>query len=74
VVLGPALVRLRDGADTRDVTVPDGAAMRFVIPPGVAHAFQGSGPGPMLVVSFSTEPHDPAASDVVREVLIPPPD
>jgi len=73
VVLGPGLVRLREGDATRDVEVPAGEGYRFVIPPGVAHAFQNTGAAPMVLVSFSTRAFDPAAADVVREVLIPPP-
>ena len=71
LVLGPALVRLREGDATRDVTVPAGAAYRFVLPPGVAHAFQATGDAPMVLIAFNTEPHDPASPDVVREILIP---
>lgn len=71
LVIGPAKVRLRDEDGVRDVDVGDGVAMRFRIPPGVAHAIQNTGTQPMLLLAFNTEAHDPAAPDFVREVLIP---
>lgn len=72
VVIGPALVRLREEGRVRDVPVREGRALRFTFPPHVSHAFQGQGTKPMLLVAFSTAPFDPAAPDVVRDVLIPP--
>ena len=70
VVLGPALVRLREDGRVRDVTVPDGRAYRFTFAPGVSHAFQGHGGKPMLLVAFNTAIFDPNSPDVVRDVLI----
>lgn len=70
VVLGPAFVRVRDADGTRDYDIGDGRAYRFVFPPGVPHAMLNTGQGPMVIISFNTEPHDPARPDVVREVLI----
>lgn len=72
VVLGPALVRVREAGTVRDVEIPEGRAYRFTFPPGVSHAFQATGESPMVLVAFNTEPHDPAAPDVVRDVLIAP--
>lgn len=39
LVLGPALVRIREGGQERDIEVPAGEAWRFTIPPGIAHTF-----------------------------------
>jgi dTDP-4-dehydrorhamnose 3,5-epimerase-like enzyme len=72
VAFGPALFRFRDGADVRDIFIPEGEAYRFKIPPGVAHAFQNTGRSPIVMIGFNTEPHDPARPDVVRDVLIEP--
>ena len=72
VVLGPALVRLREGSAWRDVRVPPGEAWRFLIPPFVGHAIQATGDAPLLTVGFNTVEHDPAAPDVVRDALIEP--
>ena len=69
-VVGPALVRLREDGQVRDVSVPDGEAHRFTIPPGVGHAFQNTGSKPMLLVAFSTAAFDPSNPDVVRDLLI----
>ena len=38
-VVGPALVRYREGATIHDADVPAGEVWRFRFPPGVAHAF-----------------------------------
>lgn len=70
VAFGPALFRYRDGEAVRDLEIPAGAAYRFRIPAGVGHAFRNTGAGPMILIGFNTEPHDPTAPDVVRDVLI----
>ena len=70
LVLGPALVRLRDADGLRDVVVEPGRAVRFVFPAGVPHAMLNTGDAPMIILSFNTEAHDPARPDVVRTVLI----
>lgn len=72
LVLGPALVRYRDGDTVRDRVVAPGEAVRFVFPAGVAHAIQNPGPAPQVILSFNTEAHDPAHPDVVRDILIEP--
>jgi UDP-2-acetamido-2,6-beta-L-arabino-hexul-4-ose reductase len=69
-VVGPALVRYREGDALHDVEVPEGAAWRFHFPPGVAHAFRNTGTRPFVLVSFNTEEHDPARPDAERELLI----
>jgi len=82
-VVGPTLVRYRESAAAagatggaasdgavREVLVPAGEVWRFRFPPGVAHAFKNTGPGPVLLVSFNTMRHDPAAPDVERVELI----
>lgn len=71
VLEGPALVRVREGGDVRDLAVPPHEVHRFTIPPGVAHAIQNKGDRAGLIVAFNTHPHDRSAPDVVREVLIP---
>ncbi|HEX2188310.1 MAG TPA: cupin domain-containing protein [Longimicrobiaceae bacterium] len=69
-VVGPALVRTRDGGEVTDTEVPAGEAFRFTFPPGVAHAVRNTGTAPIVLVSFNTVAHDPADPDVVRDVLI----
>jgi UDP-2-acetamido-2,6-beta-L-arabino-hexul-4-ose reductase len=70
LVLGPALVRYRDGEAVVDRPVAPGEAVRFTFPAGVAHAIQNTGDAPMIALSFNTEVHDRARPDVVRDVLI----
>jgi dTDP-4-dehydrorhamnose 3,5-epimerase-like enzyme len=71
-VLGPALVRYRNGDDVEEMSVPAGEAWRFQFPPGTAHAFKNTGTRPLLMVSFNTEVHDAAHPDAEREELIAP--
>jgi dTDP-4-dehydrorhamnose 3,5-epimerase-like enzyme len=73
VVIGPALVRVRESMGVRDIHVPDGEAYRFTFPPRVAHAFQNTGSGQMLLMAFNTSVFDRSAPDVIADVLIPPP-
>ncbi|HEX9938485.1 MAG TPA: cupin domain-containing protein [Longimicrobium sp.] len=70
VIQGPALFRCREEGEVVDTEVPAGAVFRFTIPPGVAHALKNTGTAPTVAVSFVTEPHDPAAPDVVPVVLL----
>lgn len=70
VIVGPAHVRYRDSAGIHAIDVPAGEAWRFRFPPGITHAFKNTGEQLMVLVSFATEPHDPAAPDVEREILI----
>jgi dTDP-4-dehydrorhamnose 3,5-epimerase-like enzyme len=60
-VVGPCLVRLKEPTGIRDVQVPAGEIWRFTIPPGVVHAYRNTGDALMVLVSFSTALHDPAA-------------
>ncbi len=69
-VVGPCLARLKESGVIRDVEVPAGEAWRFIIPPGVAHAYRNTGEGPMVLISFSTLVHDPLAPDTIREQIL----
>jgi len=69
-VVGPCLVRLKENDVIRDVEVPAGEIWRFTIPPGVVHAYRNTGPGVMVLVSFSTNLHDPAGADTRRETIL----
>lgn len=69
-VVGPCLVRLKESDVIRDVEVPPGETWRFTIPPGVAHAYRNTGAEAMVLISFSTEVHDPNASNTTREQIL----
>ena len=69
-VIGPAHVRVREDGVTRDVEAAPGEVLRCVFPPLVAHAISNPGPGDQILVAFNTWPHDPAAPDVVRDVIL----
>lgn len=70
LAMGPALVRWRETGEVREVRVADGEALRFTIPPGIAHAVQNTGQRPLVLVSFNDRPHDRVRPDAVRDVLI----
>jgi len=69
-VVGPCLIRLKEAGMIRDIAVPAGEVCRLQIPPGVAHAFRNTGDAAMLLVSFSTNLHDPTGADTVREQIL----
>jgi len=50
--------------------VPESRALRLIIPPGVAHAFQNTGNCTSVLIGFSTPEYDPGNPDVVRETPI----
>jgi dTDP-4-dehydrorhamnose 3,5-epimerase-like enzyme len=69
-VVGPCLIRLKEDGSIRDLEVPAGETWRLTIPPGVVHAFRNTGESMMVLVSFSTNLHDPAGSDTQREQIL----
>ena len=69
-VVGPCQIRLKEDGELRDLLVPDGEVWRIVIPPGVVHAYRNIGRLPMVLISFSTNLHDPSGSDIIREQIL----
>ncbi|HEY2146089.1 MAG TPA: hypothetical protein VGH12_08480 [Steroidobacteraceae bacterium] len=69
-VVGPCLVRLKEQGAIRDIDVPAGEILRLIIPPGVVHAFRNTGGATMVLVSFSTNLHDPNGTDTEREQIL----
>jgi dTDP-4-dehydrorhamnose 3,5-epimerase-like enzyme len=69
-VVGPCLIRLKENGSIRDLDVPAGEIWRLTIPPGVVHAFRNTGESMMVLVSFSTNLHDPTGSDTERERIL----
>jgi dTDP-4-dehydrorhamnose 3,5-epimerase-like enzyme len=69
-VVGPCLVRVKEAGVLRDLNVPAGEIWRLIIPPGVVHAFRNTGGAAMMLVSFSTNLHDPNGADTLREQIL----
>ena len=69
-VVGPCLIRLKEAGEIRDLEVPAGETWRLTIPPGVVHAFRNTGDTMMVLVSFSTNLHDPTGADTLREQIL----
>ncbi len=61
------LVRLKEDGVIRDLEVPSGEIWRLTIPPGVVHAFRNTGEAVMVLVSFSTNLHDPTGGDTQKK-------
>jgi UDP-2-acetamido-2,6-beta-L-arabino-hexul-4-ose reductase len=69
-VSGPARVRIKEQGGLTTHDVPDGETWRFTFPPGVTHAFQNTGVGPLVIISFNSLPHDPANPNTSRDVIL----
>jgi dTDP-4-dehydrorhamnose 3,5-epimerase-like enzyme len=69
-VVGPCRVRLKEQGEIKDIDVPAGEILRLTIPPGVVHAFCNTGSTAMVLVSFSTNLHDPDGADTQREPIL----
>ncbi len=69
-VVGPCHVRWKDDDGVHDLQVPAREVRRLRIPPGVVHAYRNTGVDAMVLVSFSSIPHDPGGSDTVRETIL----
>jgi UDP-2-acetamido-2,6-beta-L-arabino-hexul-4-ose reductase len=69
-VMGPALMRIKEDNDTRDIEIPPKNIYRFIIPPKVSHAIKNTGDQPNILVAFNTLAHNPHNPDVVRDILI----
>jgi dTDP-4-dehydrorhamnose 3,5-epimerase-like enzyme len=69
-VVGPCRVRLKEEGEIKDIDVAAGEILRLTIPPGVVHAFRNTGNSAMVLVSFSTNLHDPEGVDTEREQIL----
>jgi dTDP-4-dehydrorhamnose 3,5-epimerase-like enzyme len=69
-VVGPCRVRLKESGAIRDIQIPADEVWRLTIPPRVVHAYENTGDGVMVLVSFSTQLHDPSGLDTVREQIL----
>ena len=67
VIVGPGLVRFREGGVVRDVCVPDGQAVRFTVPPGIPHAIRNTGTRPMPLMAFNLKTAVEGQSSARRE-------
>lgn len=72
LIRGRARLVLRDVAGGSDEEIVlDEAHPRVVqVPPGVAHAIQNVGDGPMHLLAYADWPYDPADPDTVPMTLI----
>jgi len=70
IVMGPALVRIKEAGKIRDISVPSKKAFRFIIPPMISHAIKNTASQANILAAFNTLAHDPANPDVVEDILI----
>jgi dTDP-4-dehydrorhamnose 3,5-epimerase-like enzyme len=69
-VVGPALLRFKEGTEIYDFEVPSNQVYKFVIPPKVTHAIKNIGTKDNISIAFNTVPHKPQKPDVISEILI----
>ena len=69
-VMGPALLRFKEGNKIYDFEVPIKQVYRFVIPPNVGHAIKNVGESNNITIAFNTVPHNPKTPDVISEILM----
>ncbi len=69
-VVGPALLRFKEGKDIYDVEVPTKQVYKFVIPPEVAHSIKNTGKRDHLLIAFNTVAHHSKNPDVIGEILM----
>ena len=69
-VVGPALLRFREGNDIYDFEVPSKQVYKFVIPPKVAHAIKNIGNKDNILIAFNTVAHNSEKPDVISEILM----
>jgi quercetin dioxygenase-like cupin family protein len=61
---------MRAEGGIESVEVLAGETWRFEFPPGIPHACENTGSDTMVLVAFSSHPHDPADPDTFRDLLI----
>ena len=69
-VMGPALLRFKEGDEIVDFEVPFDQAYKFVIPPKVTHAIKNTGKQNNILIAFNTVQHDRNNPDVIKEILM----
>ena len=69
-VVGPALLRFKEGNDIYDFEVPSKQVYKFVIPPKVTHAVKNTGKKDNLLIVFNTVAHSSKRPDVVSEIVM----
>ena len=72
IVMGPALIRVREDGVARDIEVPPEKVYRFSFPPEVSHAIKNTGKRPNVIVVFYTFDYDPDNPDSISDILIDP--
>ena len=70
VVIGPALLRFKEGAEIHDFEIPLNQVYRFVIPPNVTHAIKNLSEENNILIAFNTVPHNSKDPDVLSEILM----
>ena len=69
-VAGPALVRIREEGNLRDIEVPDQKVYRFIFPPQMPHAIKNTADRLNFLVAFNTCAHDPQHPDTIEDILL----
>ena len=70
ILMGPALIRIRQRGGIRDIDIPERAVHRLTIPPGVSHAVKHTGSDEGILLSFNSVIYDPVHPDIVEDILM----
>jgi len=68
--MGPALVRIRDDTEVREIIVPRGETYSFIFPPGQSHAIKNLSNDINILMAFNTIGHDTQNPDTEVDVLL----
>lgn len=69
-ICGPALVKIKKGRQTEELTIAEDTICQIQIPPMVSHAIQNTGRTDSFLIAFNTQSHDPDHPDTVPDLLI----
>lgn len=69
-VMGPALVCIRDGAEIREIEIPQREAYSFIFLPGQSHAIKNLSKEINILMAFNTIGHDPQNPDTEVDLLL----
>ena len=67
---GRLVLQVMPGGPQEEILLDESALRVVEVPPGIAHAFQNVGDGPLHVLAYADLPYDPADRDTVPVALI----
>jgi len=69
-VMGPALLRLKEGNQISNFEMPLNQIYKIIIPPNVTHAIKNTGKQNNILIAFNTVHHDRNNPDLIKEIIM----